>query len=463
MNGQKKMVLAIALLSYFLTALNNSIIITGLTKIAQDLSASQIAMSWVQNAYLLAFGGCILLGGRLGDIFGRRRVLNLALFLLGIAAALAGWSPAASVLIAARALEGVAAAVLAPTALALLVDYFEGRERVRAIAWYSSVSGLGSCIGLVLGGALASFYSWRWGFYLDLPIAFLMIALSRASLSKACRIPGAFDYKGTVLSAAGIFSLVYALNGAAFPWPWALLGAALLAGFLYVERSAAVPVMPLVLFASPIRVTAYAARMLFTCAMFGYWFFISEYMQIVLGWSPLAASFAFLPMTAATFLAAVAVPRLTLAHGERAVLLFGAAQILLGFFWLTFAGEESTYVTAVLAPMVLLGAGQGFAMSPLTNLGIFQTPEGTAGAASGLVNAAHQIGGSVGLSFMVAMTAHGGSMMVMFREAMVIGGIFTAAMLALSFRFPKSLAGVQKKKRAGKDAARGAVPAVYNA
>lgn len=446
MNRQKKIVLAIALLSYFLTALNNSIIITGLTKIAGDLSASQTAMSWVQNAYLLAFGGCILLGGRLGDIFGRRRVLNLALFLLGIAAALAGWSPAPGVLILARALEGIAAAVLAPTALALLVDYFEGRERVKAIAWYSSVSGLGSCIGLVLGGALASFYSWRWGFYLDLPIAFLMIALARAALPAGRRLPGAFDYKGTVLSAAGIFSLVYAINGAARPWPWAAEGAALLAVFLYTERRAAVPVMPLVLFTSSIRVTAYAARMLFTCAMFGYWFFISEYLQIVLSWSPLAASFAFLPMTAAMFLAAVAVPRLTFAYGERAVLLFGAAQILLGFFWLTFAGEDSAYVMAVLAPMVLLGAGQGFAMSPMTNLGIFEAPEGTAGAASGLVNAAHQIGGSVGLSFMVAMTAEAGTMMAAFREAMVIGGAFTAAMLVLSLLFPKSLAGVREKE-----------------
>lgn len=439
MNRQKKMVLTIALLSYLLTALNNSIIITGLAKIADDLSASQVAMSWVQNAYLLAFGGCILLGGRLGDIFGRRRVLNLALLLLGAAAALAGWSPRAGVLIFARALEGIAAAVLAPTALALLVDYFEGRERVKAIAWYSSVSGLGSCFGLVLGGALASFYSWRWGFYLDLPIAAAMVALSRAALPVSRRVPGAFDLAGTVLSAAGIVSLVYALNGAASPWPWAVLGAVLLLLFIRAERRAAVPVMPLVLFESPIRVTAYTARILFTCAMFGYWFFISEYMQIVLGWSPLAASFAFLPMTAATFLAAVAVPRLIAAHGERAVLLLGTIQNLLGFFWLTFAGEESTYITAVLVPMLLLGFGQGFAMSPLTNLGIFQAPQNAAGAASGLVNAAHQIGGSVGLSFMVAMTAGAGSMMEAFRGAMVTGGAFTAAMLAAALLFPKRM------------------------
>ncbi len=446
MNRQKKIVLAIALLSYFLTALNNSIIITGLTKIAGDLSASQTAMSWVQNAYLLAFGGCILLGGRLGDIFGRRRVLNLALFLLGIAAALAGWSPVSGVLIFARALEGIAAAVLAPTALALLVDYFEGRERVKAIAWYSSVSGLGSCIGLVLGGALASFYSWRWGFYLDLPIAFLMIALAGAALPVGHRLPGAFDYKGTVLSAAGIFSLVYAMNGADRPWPWAAAGAALLALFLCVERRAAVPVMPLALFQSAIRVKAYAARMLFTCAMFGYWFFVSEYIQIVLGWDPLAASFAFLPMTAATFLAAVAVPRMTAAYGERAVLLFGTVQLLAGFLWLTLTGEDSTYMTMVLGPMILLGAGQGFAMSPMTNLGIFQAPEGTAGAASGLVNAAHQIGGSVGLSFMVAVTAGSQTMVVTFREAMVVGAAFIAAMLVISFLFPKSLAGVVEKE-----------------
>ena len=437
MDKTKKIVLSIALLSYLLTALNNSIIITGITKIAGDLSASQVAMSWVQNAYLLAFGGCILLGGRLSDLFGRRRVLNLSLLLLGAAAALAGWSPDVAVLIAARALEGAAAAVIAPTALALLVDYFEGKERLKAIAWYSSVSGIGSCFGLLLGGSLASYASWRYGFYLDLPITIAMIGLSIYVLPLTKRVPGKFDISGTALSVAGTFSIVYAVNGAAFPLPWAAAAAMALFFFIRTEKKAEVPVMPLGLFRSRIRSGAYAARMLFTCAAFGYWYFISQFMQTTLGYSPLMASFAFLPMTASTFIAALAVPGLAASRGEKEVLLFGTIQMGLGFAWLLFADSGSRYMTAILGPMLLMGFGQGFAMSPLTNLGMHEAPKDAVGAASGLVNAAHQIGGSAGLSIMVAVTSSMPSMAAMFHGAMAVGLFFLIAMLGVSLFFPR--------------------------
>lgn len=178
MSTKKKIILLIVLLSYFVTAIDSSIVITGLTKISEDLSLTQTALSWVQNAYVLAFGGFILLGGKLGDVFGRKRVLNAALLIFGISSAVAGaaWSPA--IMIIARLMQGVGAAILAPTSLALLMDTFEGDELVNAVAWYSSISGLGSSIGLIIGGYLASYMSWRTGFYINVPITLIMLILS---------------------------------------------------------------------------------------------------------------------------------------------------------------------------------------------------------------------------------------------------------------------------------------------
>lgn len=446
MNTKKKMILAIAMLSYFLTALNNSIIITGITKIAEEFSASQREMSWVQNAYLLAFGGFILLGGRLSDIYGRRRVLNLSLILLGLSAALAGWAPNVAVLIGARAAEGVGAAVLAPVSLALLMDTFEGKERVRAISWYSSVSGLGSCIGLVLGGFFAMMLTWRIGFYLDLPLTGLMLFLSMRALSKGKSVPSVPDIKGTLLSVTGISAFVYAINGAEDKMPWFLAAALLLWLFVKTEKKAAMPVLPLILFQNRIRRKAYAARTAFACATFGFWFFISEYLQLVLHETPLTASFAFLPMTLSTFMAAVAVPGLTQSLGEKKVLLLGTLCLMGGFGGSMLLGEESTFLGTILPVMLLMGLGQGLAMSPMTNLGIFGAGSSFAGAASGMVNASHQIGGSIGLSLMVFLTEDMESHLMIFHYAMAAGILFIAAMLAVSLSFPANLHDAEKRE-----------------
>lgn len=433
MNTKKKLILTIILLSYFVTAIDASIVITGVTKIAADLQLSPSLLSWVQNAYVLAWGGFMLLGGRLSDTFGRKPVLNLSLVLFGIGSLLAGIAWSATVMIAARFIQGVGSAILAPTSLALIMDYFEGTERVKAVAWYSSISGLGLCFGLVFGGAITSFLSWRDGFLVNLPLIVFMLAISAKVLQRGETKKDPFDIRGTLLSVIGIFAFVYAINGAGNAWLW--LGVALLAmaAFIRVESKAAVPVMPLRLFSSSVRWKAYVARALFVGAMMGFNFMISEYMQGVYGFTPLEAGLGFLPATVSTFLAAIEVPHLVGKWGNRSVLAFGLAFLFIGFVWFSLLDAGSPYLTGVALPMVVLGTGNGLTLSPLTNLGIEGVKPEDSGAASGLVNASHQIGGAIGLSMMVTAGAGLSDMAARCTIGMVIATMFILIAFAVTF------------------------------
>lgn len=436
MTKYEKIVLTIVLLSYFVTAIDSSIVLTALTKIATDLKLDQTSLSWIQNAYILAFGGFILIGGRLGDVFGRKRIINIALLLFGIGSALAGWATDAATMIFARFVQGVGAAIMAPTSLALLMDTFSGDKRVKAVAWYSSISGLGSCIGLVLGGVLASYTSWRYGFYINVPLTLFMLYLSQTTLKQPMLIKQPFDIVGTLLSVTGIFGLVYAINGAAQPLLWFILSLVLLGSFVFVEARSRVAIMPLELFQSKTRCKAYLARTMYMCAMLGFWFYLSQYLQEVLHFSPIMAGVAFFPMTISLFAAAMLVPVLVADYGNKNVLLLGVSFLACGMLLVLRLTEGSTYLGGVAVPLVLLGFGQGLSMSPMTNLGIDNTHADIAGAASGMVNVTHQIGGSIGLAIMVALSKDLPSMMNSFHMAMTIGFVFILlmGMLALSFK-----------------------------
>lgn len=436
MDTRKKWILTIILLSYFITAIDASIVITGVTKIAADLQLSPSLLSWVQNAYVLAWGGFMLLGGRLSDTFGRKRILNLSLVLFGIGSLLAGIAWSAAVMIVARFIQGVGSAILAPTSLALIMDYFEGTERVKAVAWYSSISGLGLCFGLVFGGAITSILSWRAGFLVNIPLLVFMLAVSAKVLQRGETKKEPFDIWGTLLSVIGIFIFVYAINGARNAWlcfGFALLA---LASFVRVESKAAVPVMPLRLFSSAVRWKAYVARALFVGAMMGFNFMISEYMQEVYGFTPLEAGLGFLPTTVSTFLAAIEVPRLVSKRGNRSVLAIGLTFLLVGFVCFSRLDAGSPYLTGVALPMIILGIGNGLTLSPLTNLGIEGVAPKDSGAASGLVNASHQIGGAIGLSMMVTAGAGLSDMVARCTIGMVIAAIFMLLAFAVTFVHP---------------------------
>ena len=402
MEVKKRIILSLVLLSYFITAIDASIVITGLTYIADELRLNHEELSWVQNAYLLSFGGFMLMGGGLGDAFGRKRMFNLSLILFGIGSLGAGMAETAGMMIAARFVQGLGASVLAPASLALIMDYFEGHERTKAVAWYGSMSGLGLCMGLIVGGAITSYASWRDGFLVNIPIIAAMLWFSIKWLSGGRMAKARFDVQGTLLSVSGIFCLLYAIDGAEETVVWLVMGVALLAMFALAERKSALPIMPLRLFHDADRRNAYIARALLVGALMGFNFFISEFMQDVFRFTPLMAGCAFIPLTATTFMGAVRVPSLVARHGNKRVLAWGLSLLAFGFCCLLPLGRDDNYFTHIALPMLFVGLGNGLSMSPLTNLGISGVSHKDAGAASGLVNVVHQMGGAFGLSLMVA-------------------------------------------------------------
>jgi EmrB/QacA subfamily drug resistance transporter len=409
-------VLAIVLASYLMIVLDISIVITGLPKIRESLGFSVAGLSWVHNAYTLAFGGLLLLGARAGDLLGRRHMFILGLGLFTAASLAIGLAISPAWLIVARAVQGVGAAILAPSTLALLSTHFpEGPERTRALGLYGATAGVGASIGLVLGGVLADLLSWRVGFFINLPIGVLLMVGAQRHIAETPRRAGQLDMTGAMLSTLGMVALVYGLvQVASVGWgKWNSLGSllagiALLAIFLLNEARASQPILPLRLFASRPRVGAYAARMLFLGGMIGFWFYTTQYLQGVLGMRPLQAGMAFLPCTLVNFAVALAVPRLTRRFGNAVLLAIGLAVSALGMAWLGQVAPDTPYLLGVALPMVLIGAGQGCTLSPLTVAAVAGVASEDAGAASGLVNVAHQLGGSLGLGLLVVVFAAAG-------------------------------------------------------
>jgi EmrB/QacA subfamily drug resistance transporter len=408
-------VLAVILISYFMILLDNSIIFTALPKIDSAMRFSAAGLAWVQDAYTLVFGGLLLLGARVGDLLGRRRVFIFGLAVFALASLLVGLSPAGWWLIGARGLQGIGAAVVAPSSLALLTASFQGRERAKAIALYGATAGIGASLGLVIGGALAEWVSWRAGFFVNVPIGAAMIVLAPRILPESERSRRKFDLAGAVTATLGTGSLVYAIiHSAESGWASAatviplLTGAALLAALALAERRAAEPIMPLRLFASRVRTGAYLTRLLYLGAMIGFFFYSTQYLQGVLGFSAFEAGVAFFPMTVVNFAVAMTIPGLTARFGQAVPLTAGVVLTLAGMAWLAQVQVASSYWTAVALPMVLVGAGQGLAFAPMTSAGIAGVSARDAGPASGLVNTFHQLGMALGLAVLVAVSAGSG-------------------------------------------------------
>lgn len=408
-------VLAIILITYFMIILDNSIIFTGLPSIRADMGFSSTALTWVQDAYTLVFGGLLLLGARAGDVVGRRRLFIIGLVVFSIASLLVGGAPNGDVMIGARALQGVGAAILAPLSLSLLTATFpEGRERGRAVALYAAVAGIGASAGMVIGGALAELISWRAGFFLNLPIGAVMIALAMRYLVELPRVRAHFDVVGALTATLGVGSLIFGIiSSSDAGWSATrtigslVLGVVLLITLVLNERRAAQPIMPLRLFASRERSGAYAIRFLYLGAMMGFFFFTTQLLQEVFDWSPLQAGLGFLPMTIVNFAVALTVPRLGDRVGPLNLLGGGVLATLAGMLWLSRVGDGDAFIVSVAVPMVLIGLGQGLAFAPLTGYALTGIRTADAGAASGLLNTAHQLGSSVGLAVLVAVSTEG--------------------------------------------------------
>ncbi|MCT9931056.1 MFS transporter [Planotetraspora sp. A-T 1434] len=411
-----RLALAVVVTCQLMIGLDGTIVTIALPRIQQEIGFSPTGLSWVMNGYLLAFGGLLLLGGRAGDILGRRRVFVAGVLVFTLGSLLGGLATAGWWLLAARAAQGVGAAIAGPSILALIATTFaEGAARNRAISVYSAVTGAGGSIGLILGGALTGTVSWRWTFFVNVPIGLVVVALAPRFIAEPDRHPGRFDLAGAVTATGGMVSLVYALitmadSGWRDAAPALVVAAALLALFVVVETRARQPIMPLHLLADRNRSAAYLVVLLLSAAMFGFFFFMTQFHQLVLRMDPVTAGFAFLPMTLTQFSVVRIVPRLLPRFGAKRIVVTGATVALTGMLWLTRVSADTSYFTGVFGPTLLLGLGGGLSFMPLNATILSGVAPRESGAASGLAQTMVWAGGALGSAALVSvfgMAMHG--------------------------------------------------------
>ncbi|MFI1488323.1 DHA2 family efflux MFS transporter permease subunit [Streptomyces sp. NPDC020747] len=407
-------VVALACAGQFLVVLDVSVVNTALPSMRADLGLSAPGLQWVVNAYTIAFAGFMLLGGRAGDLYGRKRMFLIGLALFTLASLAGGLAQEGWQLLAARAVQGLGAAVLAPSTLTILTSAVpEGAARARAIATWTAVGGGGGAAGGLVGGVLVDGLSWRWVLLINVPIgavvlagALLWLVESRAGERRRLDLPGA------LLVTAGLATLAYGIvqteaegwTSAATLVPLAA-GAALIGLFLLVEARTKAPLMPLRLFRLRSVSSANVAMFLCGSAMFCMWFFMTLYAQNVLGYSPLDAGLALVPSSLAVILGSKVAPRLMPVVGARNVAVLGALVAAAGFGWQSTMTADGAYLTAIMFPGILMMLGAGLSATPLAALATSGAEPGEAGLVSGLINTSRTMGGSLGLSVMATIAA----------------------------------------------------------
>lgn len=404
-------VLAVILTCQLMVVLDATIVNVALPQIQDALSFSDTGLSWVLHAYTLTFGGLLLLGARAGDLLGRRRTFVAGIAVFTLASLLGGFAPDGGWLLAARALQGVGAAVAAPSSLALLTTMFsEPRDRIRAIGLFTSVSVGGGALGLIAGGMLVEWTSWRWVMFVNVPIGLALVVLGLSVLPETERSRGRFDLPGALLSTTGMTALVYGFVRAADDgWGDPLTvgsfvaGVALLAAFARVELRAEAPITPLRLLADRSRTGAVVARGLLFAGLFGLFFFLTQFLQDVLGYSPLQTGFAFLPLPLTVFAMSQLTSRVLVRRVDsKLLMLVGISLAGAGFLLAGQLSASAPYVQ-VLATLLLVATGNGLSMVPLTSSAMDRVAPGDAGAASGLVNVTQQLGGTLGVAILVTV------------------------------------------------------------
>jgi EmrB/QacA subfamily drug resistance transporter len=433
--GPAWVVLALACACQFMVILDASIVNVALPSIQRDLGFTATGLAWVVNGYLLTFAGFMLLGGRAADLFGHRRMLTTGLFLFSASSLAGGLAIASEILVAARVVQGTGAAIMAPATLAVINTRFtEEHARARAFGAWSASGGVGGMAGAVAGGAITTGLSWRWVFLINVPIGAALSVAAMMSLA-GTRIGRreSLDLAGAVTGTAGLAALIYGvMQSADHGWPSVLVvaptvvGLLLLVVFTVVEaRLATRPMMPLRLFSIRRVAVGTGMLLLFGGIAIAMWYFTSLFLQNVLGYSALRAGLGQTP-AAVTFVviarsAAALLPR----TGVRPLVLAGCGCFLAGFGWLAQAHADSSYVTSVLGPTLLIAVGIGLTFPTLMAAATADAPEGDAGIIGGLATTASQVGGSIGLAVLAtAATA---------RAATETGGSFPAAALAAGY------------------------------
>jgi len=394
-----------------MVVLDATIVNIALPHIRTALGFSQAGLSWVLNAYTLVFGGLLLLGGRTGDLFGRRRMFVIGVSLFAGASLLGGFAPDKGFLLAMRALQGVGGAIASPTALSLItVTFPEGNARNRAFGVYAAVSGAGAAIGLILGGVLVDALSWRWVLFVNAPIGLTLALLAPSVLPDTQRATGRLDLPGAMASTGAMAALVYGFINAATNG-WASVGtvasfavaAALIPVFVVVEMRSPAPIMPLRLFKDRTRVGSYVVMLVTGAGIFGMFFFLTQYIQEVKGFSPLTTGFAFLPASAIIVASAQVASRLVGRLGPRALIAAGAVLAAGGLGGLAQLGPHSSYLGSILPFLCVLGVGMGFIFVPITLAAVAGVAATDSGIASALLNVGQQVGGTIGLSALVTI------------------------------------------------------------
>jgi EmrB/QacA subfamily drug resistance transporter len=413
--GRRRLGLALVVIAtaQLMVVLDATIVNVALPHIQNALGFSGSGLEWVVNAYALTFGGLLLLGGRAGDILGRRRVFIAGIILFSAASLLGGFANSEAWLLGARALQGVGAAIVAPTALSLVTTNFpEGPPRNRAMGVYAAMSIGGAAVGLLAGGVLTTYVSWRWVFFVNVPIGIIVALLAPRALGESQRHPGRFDLPGAITGTLGLAALVYGLSSAGTTpngvSHWGdtkvvaslIAAVVLLASFLVIESRSRHALLPLRIFRNRSRSGAYLIMLCVGTAMFGMFFFLTLFVQDVWHYSAVKTGIAYLPMIAVILAMAGLSTQLVPRIGARPLLIAASAIAAGGMFWLSRINEHSTYVGGLLGPMLVTAAGLGLLFMPATLVSLSKVDDRDAGVASSLVNTGQQVGGSIGLAIL---------------------------------------------------------------
>ena len=447
---RRSLVLALCCLAQFMVILDVSIVNVALPSIREDLGFSAADLQWVVNAYTLAFAGFLLLGGRAADLLGRREVFAAGLVLFAGASLAGGVAESDGMLVAARAAQGLGGAIVAPATLSILTTTFtEGHERNRALGLWGAMGGVGGATGALLGGILTEALSWRWILFINVPIGIVLAAGALRVVARGRRDTAAarsFDQAGALSVTAGLVVLTYGIvKTDVYGWGSARtlatlgLGAGLLGLFVLIEgRMAQAPLVPLRIFRSRPLSGANVVVFFMGAAAFAMWYFVSLYLQQVLGYSPIEAGVAFLPMPIIIAICAQIAGRITGRFGPGPVLSAGMILIAAGMAGFAGVSADGGYWSDVLWPSIVTAAGIGFAFVPVTIAATAGVRGPEAGLASGLVNTSRQVGGSIGLALLATVATQrtgdlagsvSGAVALTegFQRAFIVGAAFAAA------------------------------------
>ena len=412
----KWIILALLALAQFMVVLDVTIVNVALPSISRAFDFAPGGLQWVVTAYALTFGGFLLLGGRVADLYGRRKTFMTAVTLFAIASLACGFASSDTMLIITRALQGLAAAFMSPAALSIVISEFkEGKERNRAMGVWAAVAAGGAATGVLLGGVLTQYFNWRWNFFVNAPVGLFVVLASARLLSHHVGEENQkikLDLPGAISATAGLMVLVYGLSKAPVSgwnsgavWGFLVLSAALLIYFIRNEQRAEQPLMPLRLFKIRNVLGGNLTALTIACSLFSMFFFLSLYVQTVLGYSPIKSGLAFLPVTFIIGLTSAVVSNLVHKIGYKPPLVAGPIVLAVGLFVLSGMRVEGTYWHDVFPGLAICALGMGLSFISMTLAATSGVPKHFSGLASGVLNTSQQVGGAVGLAILSAVAA----------------------------------------------------------